>query len=223
MEMCFRVLEESSKSSFDSYRRQEQCIDHMHIPYYHIPYYLSGLSRAHFSDNLSRNSCIHLLAVVLSLKIAKRKNEIERSQTELIRHILINHCRLHSLATYANLCLLQRLLKTLMTLIEQKVLPILAFFGLVLVSNLRLFSPRISMNYFTILFLSKKLYCAPRRCLETWDCRLGQLYHHINRLYSSRLPNLVKLVMKNWPTSPHDLVGFKVQRDFHITSQVIWK
>ena len=30
---------------------QEQCIDH-------IPYYISGLSRAHFSDNLSRNSCI---------------------------------------------------------------------------------------------------------------------------------------------------------------------
>ena len=30
---------------------QEQSIDH-------IPYYLSGLSHAHFSDNLSRNSCI---------------------------------------------------------------------------------------------------------------------------------------------------------------------
>ena len=30
---------------------QEQCIDY-------IPYYLSRLSRAHFSDNLSRNSCI---------------------------------------------------------------------------------------------------------------------------------------------------------------------
>ena len=29
---------------------QEQCIDH-------IPYYISGLSHAHFSDNLSRNSC----------------------------------------------------------------------------------------------------------------------------------------------------------------------
>ena len=41
MEMCFRVLEESNKSRFDSYSRQEQCIDH-------IPYYLSGLSRAHF-------------------------------------------------------------------------------------------------------------------------------------------------------------------------------
>ena len=51
MEMCLRVLKESNKSMFDSYSCQEQCIDH-------IPYYLSGLSRAHFSDNLSRNSCI---------------------------------------------------------------------------------------------------------------------------------------------------------------------
>ena len=40
-EMCLRVLKESKKSRFDSYSRQEQCIDH-------IPYYLSGLSRAHF-------------------------------------------------------------------------------------------------------------------------------------------------------------------------------
>ena len=41
MEMCLRVLKESNKSRFDSYSRQEQCIDH-------IPYYLSRLSRAHF-------------------------------------------------------------------------------------------------------------------------------------------------------------------------------
>ena len=41
MEMCLRVLKESNKSRFDSYSRQEQCIDH-------IPYYLSELSRAHF-------------------------------------------------------------------------------------------------------------------------------------------------------------------------------
>ena len=41
MVMCLRVLKESNKSRFDSYSRQEQCIDH-------IPYYLSGLSRAHF-------------------------------------------------------------------------------------------------------------------------------------------------------------------------------
>ena len=41
MEMCFLVLKESNKSRFDSYRRQEQCIDH-------IPYCLSGLPRAHF-------------------------------------------------------------------------------------------------------------------------------------------------------------------------------
>ena len=49
--MCLRVLKESNKSGFDRYSRQKQCIDH-------IPYYLSGLSRAHFSDNFSRNSCI---------------------------------------------------------------------------------------------------------------------------------------------------------------------
>ena len=41
MVMCFRVLKESSKSRFDIYSRQEQCLDH-------IPYCLSGLSRAHF-------------------------------------------------------------------------------------------------------------------------------------------------------------------------------
>ena len=52
MEMCLRVLKESNKSRFDSYSRQKQYIDH-------IPYYLSGLSRARFSDNLSRNSCIY--------------------------------------------------------------------------------------------------------------------------------------------------------------------
>ena len=50
--MCLRVLKESNKSRFDRYSRQKQCIDH-------IPYYLSGLSRAHFSDNHSRNSYIH--------------------------------------------------------------------------------------------------------------------------------------------------------------------
>ena len=41
MEMCFLVLKESNKSRFGSYRRQEQCIDH-------IPCCLSGLSRAYF-------------------------------------------------------------------------------------------------------------------------------------------------------------------------------
>ena len=40
-DICWRVLMESNKSRFDSYSREEQCIDH-------IPYYLSGLSRAHF-------------------------------------------------------------------------------------------------------------------------------------------------------------------------------
>ena len=41
IKMCSRVLTESNKSRFDSYSRQEQCIDH-------IPYYLTGLSRVHF-------------------------------------------------------------------------------------------------------------------------------------------------------------------------------
>ena len=42
---------------FDRYSRQKQCIDD-------IPYYLSGLSRAHFSDNFSRNSCIHVYVLL---------------------------------------------------------------------------------------------------------------------------------------------------------------
>ena len=41
MQMSLRVLKKSNKSRFNSYSRQEQCIDH-------IPYYLSGLSCAHF-------------------------------------------------------------------------------------------------------------------------------------------------------------------------------
>ena len=56
MDMCLRVLKESTTNKFDSYNRQEQCIDH-------IPCYLSGLSRAHFSDNVSRNSCICLTEI----------------------------------------------------------------------------------------------------------------------------------------------------------------
>ena len=41
MDICLRVLKDSSKSKFDSYSHQEQCIDH-------IPYYFSGLSLTHF-------------------------------------------------------------------------------------------------------------------------------------------------------------------------------
>ena len=54
--MCLRVLTESNKIRFDSYSSQGQCIDH-------IPYYFSGLVRAHFSDNLSRNSCIRFCSM----------------------------------------------------------------------------------------------------------------------------------------------------------------
>ena len=65
MEKCLRVLKESNKSRFDRYSRQEQSIDH-------IPYYLSGLSRAHFSDNLSRNSC--RLFICLRFKYRRLSN-----------------------------------------------------------------------------------------------------------------------------------------------------
>ena len=33
MKMCLRVLKESNKSKFDSYRRQEQGIDHILLPF----------------------------------------------------------------------------------------------------------------------------------------------------------------------------------------------
>ena len=45
MDVCLRVLKESNKSRFDSYRVKNKCIDH------NIP--------NSFCDNLSRNSCIH--------------------------------------------------------------------------------------------------------------------------------------------------------------------
>ena len=45
---------ERNKSKFDSYSRQEQCIDH-------ITFYLSGLERAHFPRQPFLNSCIRQL------------------------------------------------------------------------------------------------------------------------------------------------------------------
>ena len=47
--LCLRMWKQSNKSRFDSYSRQEQCIDH-------IPYYL--FSRAHFFPTTFSNSCI---------------------------------------------------------------------------------------------------------------------------------------------------------------------
>ena len=77
VEMCLRVLKEINKSRFDSYSRQEQCIDH-------IPYYLSWLPRAHFSDNLSRNSCISL---------GFRNVMTSSSRRKLGRHCFYCFCR----------------------------------------------------------------------------------------------------------------------------------
>ena len=49
MDVCLRVPTQSNKSRFDTYSRQEQCIDH-------IPYYL--FSRAHFFPTTFSNSCL---------------------------------------------------------------------------------------------------------------------------------------------------------------------
>ena len=70
--MCLRVLKESNKSRFDRYSRQKQCIDH-------IPYFLSGLSRAHFSNNLSRNSCIHSYKNLITSSAPQNVPDITRN------------------------------------------------------------------------------------------------------------------------------------------------
>ena len=99
MEMCLRVLKESNKSSFDSYSRQEQCVDH-------IPYYLSGLSRAHFSDNLSRNSCIlnkciwHSLVGEFSISVVLPIHKLVKLQIKALQNLWpINFPILHKMST----------------------------------------------------------------------------------------------------------------------------
>ena len=56
--------------------------------YGHIPYYLSGLSRAQFSHNLSRNSCIHHIWGETVLFIIQT--------SERIRYFTIFQDKLHS-------------------------------------------------------------------------------------------------------------------------------
>ena len=53
MDICLGVLKESSKSKFDSYSHQEQCIDH-------IPYYLLGLSCTHFFQKPSLEIAVYV-------------------------------------------------------------------------------------------------------------------------------------------------------------------
>ena len=77
VEMCLRVLNESNKSRFDGYSHQKQCTDH-------IPYYLSGLSRAHFSDNLSRNSCILGILFNSTFQLRLRLENVKNVQTLII-------------------------------------------------------------------------------------------------------------------------------------------
>ena len=52
MDLCLRVLKENNRSRFDS------CSVSNSVFIVSYACYLSGLSRAHFSDNLSRNSCM---------------------------------------------------------------------------------------------------------------------------------------------------------------------
>ena len=62
MDVCLRVLKESNKSRFDSYSRQEQCIDH-------VPCYLSGLSRAHFFPTTFLEKAVCVLLSVLAITV----------------------------------------------------------------------------------------------------------------------------------------------------------
>ena len=72
MNVCLRELNYRKVTKVDlTVLRQEHCIDH-------IPYYLSGLSRANFSDNLSRNSCI---CMYFHLKVFQISSQILTSST----------------------------------------------------------------------------------------------------------------------------------------------
>ena len=48
--ICLQVLKESTTNKFDSFNRQEQCIDHTHVAFRDCRVHI-------FYDNLSRNSC----------------------------------------------------------------------------------------------------------------------------------------------------------------------
>ena len=56
MGVCLRVQKESNKGRFDSYSVRTSVLIISILPF--------GMSRAHFSDNLSRNSCIPALYYV---------------------------------------------------------------------------------------------------------------------------------------------------------------
>ena len=53
MDLCLRLLKESSKSKFDSYSFRNSVSIISHITFWDCRVHI-------FSDNLSRNSCIHV-------------------------------------------------------------------------------------------------------------------------------------------------------------------
>ena len=59
VEMCLRVLKQSNKGRFDSYSRQEQCIDH--IPYYLVACTFVCKFRRYVWQNISQSQLAFLL------------------------------------------------------------------------------------------------------------------------------------------------------------------
>ena len=72
--MCLRVLNESNKSRFDSYSRQEQCIDH-------IPYYLSGLSHMYVFMFVYHRICLDFKCGLPN----RRSQSIQKENTRTLR------------------------------------------------------------------------------------------------------------------------------------------
>ena len=64
MKMCLRVLMERKKCRFDSFSRQEQCIDH-------IPYYLSGFVACTFFQTTFLKIAINVTPMFSHIPIRK--------------------------------------------------------------------------------------------------------------------------------------------------------
>ena len=78
MDICLRVLKESNKSRFDSYSVRNSVLLICHITFRDCRVHI-------FSDNLSRNSCIYVVARSLlsncGVPIYKRIHGTERNKT----------------------------------------------------------------------------------------------------------------------------------------------
>ena len=94
-DICLRVLKESNKSMFDSCSRQEPCIDH-------IPYFLWDCRVHIFSDNLSRNSCMHIKKTVGNRKnVIMKKCDFMRALYSLVSLTVGDYIMCHLLTNIA--------------------------------------------------------------------------------------------------------------------------